>query len=86
MFIEIQSVSYFMSFYRESESALLSSLQNSLSQGTTWSRIGKLIELENSQSKTLARAGPGTSDLSRMKEVLLRLKREGDTAPGAAGY
>ena len=29
---------------------------------------------------------PGTTDLTRFKEVLLRLKREGSTAPGAGGY
>jgi hypothetical protein len=68
------------------EEEFLSSLTDSLSAGTTWTRIASLIELENSQSKTLARAGPGTTDLSRFKEVLLRLKREGDAAPGAAGY
>jgi len=71
---------------KESEQAFLASLQDSLSEGTTWSRIAALIELENSQSKTLARSGAGTSDLSRFKEVLLRLKREGENAPGAAGY
>ena len=58
----------------------------SLSSGTTWERICDLIELQNSQSKTLARTGTGTTDLSRLKEVLLRLKREGSSAPGAAGY
>jgi hypothetical protein len=64
----------------------LEKLTNSLSTGTTWQRICELVELENSQSKTSARAGPGTTDLSRFKEVLLRLKREGDAAPGAGGY
>ena len=29
--------------------------------------------MQNSQSKTIARAGPNTTDLSRFKEVLLRL-------------
>ncbi|KAI6007570.1 clathrin light chain [Pisolithus orientalis] len=58
----------------------------SLTKGTTWERICDIIELQNSQSKTIARTGPGTTDLSRFKEVLLRLKREGDAAPGAAGY
>lgn len=61
-------------------------MTDSLSNGTTWQRICDLIELQNSQSKTVARAGPGTTDLTRFKEVLLRLKREGDAAPGAAGY
>ena len=68
------------------EADYLSSLSESLATGTTWQRICTYIELENSQSKTLARTGAGTSDLSRFKEVLLRLKREGDAAPGAAGY
>lgn len=71
---------------REHEEEFLAQLSESLSNGTTWQRIADLIELQNSQSKTIARAGAGTTDLSRFKEVLLRLKREGDAAPGAAGY
>ena len=30
--------------------------------------------------------GTGTTDLARFKEVFLRLKQEGDAAPGAGGY
>ena len=71
---------------RETEEAFLQHLTDSLSTGTTWERICDFIELENSQSKTLARAGTATTDLSRFKEVLLRLRREGESAPGAAGY
>ncbi|CCM05213.1 uncharacterized protein FIBRA_07423 [Fibroporia radiculosa] len=71
---------------KEHEEEFLASMSESLSNGTTWQRICDLVELQNSQSKTVARAGPGTTDLSRFKEVLLRLKREGDSAPGAAGY
>ncbi|KAI3618822.1 clathrin light chain [Moniliophthora roreri] len=71
---------------KDQEQAFLQDLTDSLSSGTTWDRICKLIELENSQSKTIARTGAGTTDLSRFKEVLLRLKREGDRAPGAGGY
>ncbi|KAG9032217.1 hypothetical protein FRB95_001696 [Tulasnella sp. JGI-2019a] len=71
---------------KKSEAEYKASLTDALAAGTTWSRITELVELENSQSKTIARAGPGTTDLTRMKEVLLRLKREGDNAPGAAGY
>ena len=73
-------------FFRNSESEYVAELQASLSSGTTWERICSLVELQNSQSKTIARTGAGTTDLSRFKEVLLRLKREGDAAPGAAGY
>jgi len=71
---------------KENEKAFLESQTDSLSQGTTWGRICDTIDLQNSQSKTLARTGPNTTDLTRFKEVLLRLKREGDAAPGAAGY
>ncbi|KAI0359541.1 hypothetical protein OH77DRAFT_1395496 [Trametes cingulata] len=71
---------------KEHEEEFLAKLNASLSQGTTWERICDIIELQNSQSKTIARTGPGATDLSRFKEVLLRLKREGDAAPGAAGY
>ncbi|KAJ7189544.1 clathrin light chain [Mycena pura] len=71
---------------KDSENYFLENLTNSLSTGTTWQRICDYIELENSQSKTIARSGAGTTDLARFKEVLLRLKREGDAAPGAGGY
>ena len=71
---------------RTLEAEYVGSLTDSLSQGTTWDRICELVELQNSQSKTLARAGPGTTELSRYREVLLRLRREGTSAPGAAGY
>ncbi|KAI0035615.1 clathrin light chain [Vararia minispora EC-137] len=71
---------------KDDEAAFLADLTESLAQGTTWDRICKLIELKDSQSKTLARAGPGTTELTRFREVLLRLRREGDSAPGAAGY
>ena len=71
---------------RRAEEEYKDQLTDSLAAGTTWERICEMVELTNSQSKTTARAGPGTSDLNRMKEVLLRLKREGENAPGAAGY
>jgi len=71
---------------RDTEAEFLQAQTDFLSTGTTWERICELIELQNSQSKTLARTGAGTTDLTRYKEVLLRLKREGAAAPGAAGY
>jgi hypothetical protein len=72
--------------HRLREEEFKADLTDGLSAGTTWSRICDTIELENSQSKTIARTGPSTTDLTRYKEVLLRLKREGENAPGAAGY
>jgi len=71
---------------KNSEAEYLSELSASLSTGTTWERICSLVDLQNSQSKTIARTGAGTTDLTRFKEVLLRLKREGNAAPGAGGY
>ncbi|KAG6886323.1 hypothetical protein C0993_006733 [Termitomyces sp. T159_Od127] len=71
---------------KDAEADYLAKLSDSLSSGTTWERICEIIELQNSQSKTIARTGAGTTDLTRYKEVLLRLKRDGDKAPGAAGY
>jgi len=71
---------------KDQEAEYLAKLSESLSAGSTWERICELIELQNSQSKTIARTGAGTTDLARFKEVLLRLKREGAAAPGAGGY
>jgi hypothetical protein len=71
---------------RDSEAEYVASQTDALSRGTTWDRISDLVELQNSQSKTLARSGQGTTELSRYREVLLRLRREGTSAPGAAGY
>ncbi|CAE6443667.1 unnamed protein product, partial [Rhizoctonia solani] len=68
---------------KENEAAYLASLTDSLSSGTTWARICDLVDLENSQSKTVARTG---TDLTRYREVLLKLRKQGDKAPGAAGY
>ncbi|KAG5636938.1 hypothetical protein H0H81_006334 [Sphagnurus paluster] len=71
---------------KDQEAEYRAALSDALAAGTTWDRICDLIELQNSQSKTIARIGAGTTDLARFREVLLRLKREGDAAPGAAGY
>jgi hypothetical protein len=70
---------------REEELAYLNQLTQSFSTGTTWSRICELVDLHNSQSKTAARTGHGMN-LDRFKEVLLRLRREGESAPAAGGY
>ncbi|WFD26272.1 Clathrin light chain [Malassezia nana] len=71
---------------KESEVRFRDQMQQQLAEGTTWTRITKLLDLQNSQSKTIAKGGPGSSDLSRLKELYLSLRREGDKAPGAAGY
>lgn len=46
----------------------------------------KKTELIQAESKTIRPSVPGGSDLARMKEILLALRREGDKAPGAAGF
>ncbi|WFD32280.1 Clathrin light chain [Malassezia sp. CBS 17886] len=71
---------------KEAEARFQEQKTKELAEGTTWTRITKLLDLQNSQSKTIAKGGPGTSDRMRMKELYLSLRREGDTAPGAAGY
>lgn len=68
---------------KEDEAAFVQARDDALARGTTWERIADLIELQDSRSKTVAK---GTRDLSRMKEVLLTLKREGENAPNATGY
>ena len=71
---------------KENEAKFQEQRTRELAEGTTWTRVTKVLDLQNSQSKTIARAGPGSSDLTRMKELYLSLRREGETAPGAAGY
>ncbi|SPO21556.1 related to CLC1 - clathrin light chain [Ustilago trichophora] len=71
---------------KENEAKFQEQRSRELAEGTTWDRVTKILELKNSQSKTIARTGAGSSDLSRMKEVYLKLRREGERAPGAAGY
>ncbi|GAA5887533.1 hypothetical protein JCM16303_004235 [Sporobolomyces ruberrimus] len=68
---------------KEDETAFKSRQTESLAQGTTWERICQLVDLQDSRSKTGTKS---KQDLSRFKEVLLSLKREGENAPGAGGY
>ncbi|PWN53043.1 hypothetical protein IE53DRAFT_384479 [Violaceomyces palustris] len=71
---------------KEAEAKFHEERTRDLAEGTTWSRVTKILDLQNSQSKTIARSGPGSSDLSRMREIYLSLRREGESAPGAGGY
>lgn len=68
--------------HRKDEAEYLANRQDNLAKGTAWDRICQLIDLQDSRSKTNTKS---SKDLSRMKEIILSLKREGDTAPGAAG-
>ncbi|POV98805.1 hypothetical protein PSHT_13853 [Puccinia striiformis] len=68
---------------KEEEAEFLQTRNDKLGQGTTWERISEVIELQDSRSKT---CGKSNKDLARFKEILLSLKREGESAPGAAGY
>jgi len=68
---------------REDEEKFKATQSDSLAQGTTWERICTLVDLTDSRSKTSTKS---KQDLSRFKEVLLSLKREGENAPGAGGY
>jgi hypothetical protein len=68
---------------REDEEKFKSDLSDQLAKGTTWERICTLIDLQDSRSKTTTKS---KQDLTRFKEILLNLKREGENAPGAGGY
>ncbi|EFP78555.1 hypothetical protein PGT21_023910 [Puccinia graminis f. sp. tritici] len=68
---------------KEEEAKFIQSRSDKLAQGTTWERIAELIELQDSRSKT---CGKSAKDLARFKEILLNLKRDGQNAPGAAGF
>ncbi|KAI5479061.1 clathrin light chain [Pseudohyphozyma bogoriensis] len=68
---------------KEEEAAFDAERTEALAKGTTWERICTLVELQDSRSKTNTKS---KQDLGRFKEILLALKREGETAPGAAGY
>ncbi|KPV77037.1 uncharacterized protein RHOBADRAFT_34500 [Rhodotorula graminis WP1] len=68
---------------KEDEEKFKAELTDSLAKGTTWERICQLVDLQDSRSKTTTKS---KQDLTRFKELLLSLRREGETAPGAAGY
>ncbi|KWU45784.1 hypothetical protein RHOSPDRAFT_32715 [Rhodotorula sp. JG-1b] len=68
---------------KDDEEAFKTELTDSLAKGTTWERICTLVDLQDSRSKTTTKS---KQDLSRFKDLLLSLRREGETAPGAAGY
>lgn len=72
-----------LTFAREEETAFNAARTDELAKGTTWERICTLVELQDSRSKTTTKS---KQDLARFKDVLLSLKREGENAPGAAGY
>ncbi|SCV72621.1 BQ2448_4158 [Microbotryum intermedium] len=68
---------------KDEEVAFNATQTDALAKGTTWERVCALIDLNDSRSKTSTKS---KNDLTRFKEVLLSLKREGENAPGAAGY
>ncbi|GAA5943222.1 clathrin light chain CLC1 [Sporobolomyces koalae] len=68
---------------KHDEEQFKAQLTDDLSKGTTWDRICQLVDLNDSRSKTATKS---KQDLSRFKDVLLSLKREGENAPGAGGY
>lgn len=72
---------------RENEAALLAQRDKDLVEGTTWQRVNKYLGLESDQSKTIAKPPPGANvDNTRMRDIYLSLGKEGEAAPGAAGY
>lgn len=68
---------------REEEALFDAARTDALAQGTTWDRICTLVDLQDSRAKSATKS---TQALSRFREILLALRKEGDTAPGAGGY
>jgi len=68
---------------KEEEAAFNAERTDARARGTTWDRMCAVVDLQDSRSKTGTKS---KQDLTRFKEILLALKREGDTAPGAGGY
>lgn len=61
--------------YREEEAELDAARTDALAKGTTWDRICTLIDLNDSRSKSSSQS---TQDLSRFREILLSLRKEGE--------
>jgi len=68
---------------KEEEAKFLDERTDALAKGTVWERVCTLVVLNDSRSKSNTKS---TKDLARFKELLLALKREGDSAPAAGGY
>ncbi|KAK4700945.1 hypothetical protein P7C70_g5299, partial [Phenoliferia sp. Uapishka_3] len=68
---------------KEEEEAFNEKRTDALAKGTTWERICTMVELQDSRSKSTTKS---KQDVARFKEILLALKREGESAPGAAGF
>ncbi|KAI9620360.1 hypothetical protein KEM48_008183 [Puccinia striiformis f. sp. tritici PST-130] len=81
MVITLKNKKISLRISKEEEAEFLQTRNDKLGQGTTWERISEVIELQDSRSKT---CGKSNKDLARFKEILLSLKREGESAPGAA--
>jgi len=59
----------------------LGSRDDTTAGGTSWERIGKLVDLSGKGS----RGGAGGSGKERMRELLVSLRKD-EKAPGATGY
>ncbi|TIB65267.1 hypothetical protein E3P77_02773 [Wallemia ichthyophaga] len=66
---------------KQEEEKFMNERTDGLGKGTTWERICGLLDVDNPHNKQLNR-----KDMYRFKEVLMGLRKQGDRAPGAAGY
>ncbi|KAK7203753.1 clathrin light chain [Myxozyma melibiosi] len=64
---------------REEEAEFIKSQESTVSGGTTWERIAKLVDLSEKNART------AKYDKTRFRELLLSLKND-PNAPGAKGY
>ena len=66
---------------RKEAEELLGKREDTAAGGTSWARVGKLIDLSGKGKKGGA---PGT-DKEKFRDLLLDLKRD-ENAPGSKGY
>lgn len=72
-------VADYHSSYRAEEKEFIESQESTVSGGTTWERIAKLVDLSEKNART------AKVDKTRFRELLLSLKSD-PNAPGAKGY
>jgi hypothetical protein len=66
---------------RRAADEFLASRDDTTAGGTSWDRIGKLVDLSGKGTK----GGAGGSGKERMRELLISLRKD-EKAPGAGGY
>ena len=72
---------------RKEAEEFMANRENTVSGGTSWERIAKLVDLSDKGAKGGGKAGGlgGVAGKERFREMLISLKKD-EKAPGATGY